>query len=429
MVQRSVKILGAVSCSGRRRIHEDENRRVLAAKHAARLLGCCGFLLNTHLRYLKQFSLSKVNYGWVARGPTWTLSKSLWSCFWMSARRVRYSSPWLRALFLGGNLHLDITWATRLLAAVLRFRLSKSHGPGWSMSTGTCAHALRCWMKSKNFAEVPDVLVSVRAWLLEYWLVGEIDIGADFTSIRSGPMPRRRTRGDRIPQEPIRHVLPTPGEPLGYAFEDILYLFDMDAENASHCEIVRNLIRDTEERRKVCLTRPSDAPLGLMVTEPKENQALLVLQRESDVIQTWNRQNPHLQIEVGQGIWEVNGRSDPFEMYEELQHAETLQIMLKLKLTEAEQCQLDESLSELRVQRYRPLLRRSIIKEVETCAICYEDMNSADHEVVRLVACQHHFHPKCLSEWLDKSQGEMRCPMCSAKVCERDVKVPDTPGR
>lgn len=192
-----------------------------------------------------------------------------------------------------------------------------------------------------------------------------------------------------------------------YAFADILYLFDMDAENTSHCDIVRNLIRDTEERRKVCLKRPSDAPLGLIVAEPKENQALLVLQRESDVIQTWNRQNPHLQIEVGQGIWEVNGisddfggvepfffvlfvrcsghihhhsyprrfacffmflsitlssqhrrgmrllkarfahqektkkrprkdrgRSDPFEMYEELQHAEMLQIMLKLKLTE-----------------------------------------------------------------------------------------------
>ena len=189
---------------------------------------------------------------------------------------------------------------------------------------------------------------------------------------------------------------------MRYAFADILYLFDMDAENTSHCDIVRNLIRDTEERRKVCLKRPSDAPLGLIVAEPKENQALLVLQRESDVIQTWNRQNPHLQIEVGQGIWEVNGisddfggvepffflcffrcsghihhhsyprrfggffmflsialssqprrgmrsklalptktrprkdrgRSDPFEMYEELQHAEMLQIMLKLKLTE-----------------------------------------------------------------------------------------------
>lgn len=187
-------------------------------------------------------------------------------------------------------------------------------------------------------------------------------------------MPRRRNRGER---EPIRHVLPTPGEPLGYAFADILYLFDMDAENASPCEIVRNLIRDTEERRKVCLKRPSDAPLGLIVAEPKENQALLVLQRESDVIQTWNRQNPHLQIEVGQGIWEVNGRSDPFEMYEELQHAETLQIMLKLKLTEAEECHLEESLSKFRIQRYRPMLRSSIIKEVETCSICYEDMKSA----------------------------------------------------
>ena len=107
-------------------------------------------------------------------------------------------------------------------------------------------------------------------------------------------------------------VFPVIQSSVRYAFADILYLFDMDAENASHCEIVRNLIRDTEERRKVCLTRPSDAPLGLIVAEPKENQALLVLQRESDVIQTWNRQNPHLQIEVGQGIWEVNGISDDF---------------------------------------------------------------------------------------------------------------------
>mmetsp|Transcript_4024 Transcript_4024/g.6684 ORF Transcript_4024/g.6684 Transcript_4024/m.6684 type:complete len:230 (+) Transcript_4024:52-741(+) len=224
----------------------------------------------------------------------------------------------------------------------------------------------------------------------------------------------RRNRGE--PRAPIRHVLPTPGEPLGYAFADILYLFDMDAENASHCEIVRNLIRDTEERRKVCLQRPSDAPLGLIVAEPKQNQALLVLQVDSDVIKTWNRQNPHLQIEVGQGIWEVNGLSDPFEMYEELQHAETLQIMLKLKLTEAEDCHLEKSLSELRVRRYRPLLRCSMMKEVDTCSICYEDMKCEDHEVVRLVACQHHFHSKCVSEWLDKSHGEMRCPLCSAQV-------------
>ena len=69
MVQRSVKILGAVSCSGRRQIHEEEKRRVLAAKQSARLLGCCGFSLNTRLRYLRQFSLSKINYGWVVALP------------------------------------------------------------------------------------------------------------------------------------------------------------------------------------------------------------------------------------------------------------------------------------------------------------------------------------------------------------------------
>ena len=59
--------------------------------------------------------------GWVfARGPTWTVASSLWATFWVSTRRVRYSSPWLRALFLGGSLHLDIAWVTRLVAAVLR---------------------------------------------------------------------------------------------------------------------------------------------------------------------------------------------------------------------------------------------------------------------------------------------------------------------
>ena len=182
MVQSSVAVLGSVTCSGRRQIHATENRRVNDARSTARLLGCCGFGLDTHLRYLRQFSLSKVNYGWVARGPTWSLSKSLWSCFWQSARRVRYSSPWLRALFLGGNLHLDVVWVTRLVSAVLRFRLSQSRGPVWSMKTGSCAHALRSWMSSKNFTET-------RPWVWHH--VGAnvtVDLAVQPTSVNVGPL-------------------------------------------------------------------------------------------------------------------------------------------------------------------------------------------------------------------------------------------------
>lgn len=122
MISPAVRVLGAVSWSGRRQLHRIEKDRITAAKATARLLGCCGFLLPTQLSLLKQFALPKANYGWVARGPTWTVASSLWATFWVSTRRVRYSSPWLRALFLGGSLHLDITWVTRLVAAVLRAR-------------------------------------------------------------------------------------------------------------------------------------------------------------------------------------------------------------------------------------------------------------------------------------------------------------------
>ena len=120
MISPAVRVLGAVSWSGRRQLHRIEKDRITAAKATARLLGCCGFLLPTQLSLLKQFALPKANYGWVARGPTWTVASSLWATFWVSTRRVRYSSPWLRALFLGGSLHLDIAWVTRLVAAVLR---------------------------------------------------------------------------------------------------------------------------------------------------------------------------------------------------------------------------------------------------------------------------------------------------------------------
>lgn len=153
-VSAAVRVLGAVSCSVRRALHSDEVSRLESARKCARLLGCCGFSLDVQLRYLRQFSLSKVNFGWVGRSPTWSISKKLWSCFWSSVRRCRYTSPWLRSLFLGGNLHLDVTWATRLLSAVFRFRLSKSRCPSWSWASGTASNALRSWMKSKGFVEV-----------------------------------------------------------------------------------------------------------------------------------------------------------------------------------------------------------------------------------------------------------------------------------
>ena len=68
-VSSAVRVLGAVSCSVRRALHSEEVRRLESARKCARLLECCGFSLDVQLRYLRQFSLSKVNFDWIGRSP------------------------------------------------------------------------------------------------------------------------------------------------------------------------------------------------------------------------------------------------------------------------------------------------------------------------------------------------------------------------
>lgn len=87
----------------------------------------------------------------------------LFTATFVAARRVRYSSPWLRALFLGGNLHLDVVWATRLVSAVLRFRLRSGALPSWVGKRGSCAACLRRRMAVKGFVELFGVVPWVRA--------------------------------------------------------------------------------------------------------------------------------------------------------------------------------------------------------------------------------------------------------------------------
>ena len=84
-------------------------------------------------------------------------------------------AAWLRALFLGGSLHLDVTWVTRLVAAVLRARF-RSCDPFWSYHGGTCSGALRSWFRSQDFT-------SVRPWV---WRHPVASVGVDL-SVRPGP--------------------------------------------------------------------------------------------------------------------------------------------------------------------------------------------------------------------------------------------------
>eukprot|EP00435_Cladocopium_sp_Y103_P065725 s392_g27.t1 len=101
----------------------------------------------------------------------------------------------------------------------------------------------------------------------------------------------------------------------------------------------------------------SDAqPLGLVVTEPKPPMRnLLILQADSEVIRAWNFVNHQRRIQAGHAIMAVNGKTDPFEMLQELASSLTLELFIKDKLTRLQQRYFDESVQALQEQLVRQL--------------------------------------------------------------------------
>ena len=121
-----VQALGANTYAAPRALTEEAVKRGQAAKSTLALLSCVGMGLRQFLGSAKVFAMTKANFGWVARPPTLQLSKQLFSDVFRHAHKVRYSSPWVRALVFGANVHLDCTWATTLVGALAKhsnFRL------------------------------------------------------------------------------------------------------------------------------------------------------------------------------------------------------------------------------------------------------------------------------------------------------------------
>lgn len=85
--------------------------------------------------------------------------------------------------------------------------------------------------------------------------------------------------------------------------------------------------------------------MGLMVADVKPlMQALVIIAvDESQALRKWNGENPQLQIKVGHAILEVNGVNDPNGMRIELSKAETLDLLLKDRLTRPERRHFEES--------------------------------------------------------------------------------------
>ena len=93
--------------------------------------------------------MTKANFGWVGRSPTLQLSKKLFTAVFRHAHRVRYSSPWVRALLFGANVHLDCTWCTRLVGALARGSMRQMLP--WSTRRGSPSATLDAWLVGRGW--------------------------------------------------------------------------------------------------------------------------------------------------------------------------------------------------------------------------------------------------------------------------------------
>jgi len=210
-------------------------------------------------------------------------------------------------------------------------------------------------------------------------------------------------------QLPEGMQLPTSpdGQPLGIAeLYELLQETDPSSGPPGSCGRVK-LYRDGKG-------------LGLIVADPKPDQALLIIAREGDsgdsAVERWNLNHPCQQIQPGMAILSVNGLEDPHEMLPELKTAEEMEIYLKFQLTEPETLHFHESLQQHQIQRCLDLFQPvTITEELEPCSICHEDMDASIHQVVRLVPCMHHFHPNCVAHWI-LSNEVPRCPLCCTNL-------------
>ena len=118
------------------------------------LLACIRLPFERYLRVCRQFAISKVAYGWIARAPPLFLRKRLWSLIHVGSGRIRAASPWLRAAVFGGGMHLDVLFASQLVGIFSRLR--RSRDLVWLDSSGSPAHAFNSWLLSHGWTRTTE---------------------------------------------------------------------------------------------------------------------------------------------------------------------------------------------------------------------------------------------------------------------------------
>lgn len=131
---------------------------------------------------------------------------------------------------------------------------------------------------------------------------------------------------------------------------------------------------------------------------PKQRR-LRITEVRRGPLQAWNEVNhPWWRVWPGDMITEVNSHKDINAILRELCNARSHGGALKVKVV----LQRDAMNSD------RQLPGEDEEEDAE-CSICME--NYTDGEQLRVLPCDHRFHPKCVDEWLKR---HYQCPLCRA---------------
>ena len=149
-VRNDVEILGSCSMVTRRGLLGKKAGRVDTCKRTLTLLSCVRLPFERYMRACRQFAVSKVAYGWIARAPPLTLCTHLRSQVHVGSRRLRLASVWLRAALFGGGMHLDILFATQLVGILARLRRHRTLT--WCTRGGSPACAFNAWLRSRGWS-------------------------------------------------------------------------------------------------------------------------------------------------------------------------------------------------------------------------------------------------------------------------------------
>lgn len=115
------------------------------------------------------------------------------------------------------------------------------------------------------------------------------------------------------------------------------------------------------------------------------------------------------------------GKGRPFEL---LQAGGVIQIVMYMlaAIVYSASC-----IEERHVSEFATLVPAAEAPPADECVICLGSCDTCEGDHThkaqwRRLRCGHHFHERCIFEWLKKPESNQRCPMCRRHVCDDGTK-------